>query len=123
MFRGWLICSDQISTKPILLPEKYYAVTQEKGDTETFDSLDSMNRRFFMYVRGVSEMARFKGNLSSLLSYPENGESDDEARKDLADQISPMIQQLDNAPGMILYDPSFEVPSYSGGKLKWEALK
>ncbi len=110
---GWMICSDKISNDLIHLPETYYMVSQNNGDTETFDSIDDKNRQFFLPIRGVSDMGRFKAIIGGSRDYPETGELTDEARSDLAAQLSPLIRRIDSGPSMILFDPNYEPPADS----------
>jgi hypothetical protein len=113
LFNGWLICSDKVSTQPKTVPETYFMVSQGNGDSETYDSLDELNRLFFMPLRGLSDMARFKGVLGQSRNYPQDGELSDQMKVDLAAEISPLIRRIDPAPGMILYDPAFQLPKLS----------
>ncbi|MGZ5278433.1 MAG: hypothetical protein ACXWC9_00725 [Pseudobdellovibrionaceae bacterium] len=110
LFRGWLICSDKVSTQPVSIPETYFMVSQGNGDSETYDSMDEINRQFFLPIRGISDMARFKGILGESRGYPQDGELSDTLKADLAADISPLIRRIDPAPGMVLYDPAFQVP-------------
>ena len=109
---GWLICTDKVSTDNRTIPETYYLVSQSNGDSESFDSFDGMNRRFFLPLRGTSDMARFKALMCDSRKYPDTGEPSDEAVSDLAAQVSPLIRRIDPAPGIILDDPSFEAPAF-----------
>ena len=119
LFKGWLICSDIVTTKNIMLPETYHMISQGNGDTETFDSIDELNRRFLLPLRGTSDMARFKATLVQSLNYPANGEMTDEVKSDLAAKISPLMKRMDPAPGMILYDPQFQEPQTSSVEGAW----
>jgi len=110
LFQGWLICSDKVSTEAISLPETFFMVSQGNGDSETYDSMDEINRQFFLPIRGISDMARFKGILGDSRQYPQDGELSDTLKADLATDISPLIRRIDPAPGMILFDPAFQVP-------------
>ncbi len=114
LFNGWLICSDKVSTQPKTVPETYFMVSQGNGDSETYDSLDELNRLFFLPLRGLSDMARFKGIMGDSRNYPQDGELSDQMKVDLAAEISPLIRRIDPAPGMILYDPAFQLPKLSG---------
>lgn len=105
---GWLICSDQISSDPRTLAENYYLISQNNGDSESFDSLDGANRQFFLPLRGSSDMARFKSVMCSSRAYPDSGEPIDEAASDLSAEISPLIRRLDPAPGIIFEDSDFD---------------
>jgi hypothetical protein len=120
LFAGWMICSDQKITKPVLLTESYFMVSQGNGDSETYDSADEVNRRFFLPIRGNSDMSRFKSVLCDTRTYPKFGEVTDELQSDLAVLLSPVIRRFDPAPGMILYDPAFEPPQLPANETPWE---
>lgn len=121
LYAGWMICSDQTISKPVLLTENYYMVSQGNGDSETYDSADELNRRFFLPIRGASDMARFKATLVDTRTYPKFGEVTDELASDLAAQISPVYRRFDPAPSMILYEPGFEPPKLPKNETDWEA--
>ncbi len=121
MYRGWLICSDQVTKTPMTVPETYFVVSQGNGDGETFDSVDEINRLFFTEVRGQVGFGLLKAELLASRKYPATGELTDEAFRDLSNEISPLIRRMDEAPGMIVYDPKFEVPKYPKRDTEWTA--
>ncbi len=116
---GWMICSDQILTNPVNLPETYYMISQSNADSESFDSFDGINRRFFLPLRGTSDMARFKSVMCESRNYPDSGELTDETVSDLAAQISPLIRRMDSGPSLIIYDPNFKLPKTKGDESTW----